>query len=189
MQAPTSPLYKELLFTEHQVDAKIEEMAVEIIGLYKNKNTIFVGLLNGSQPFTAKLMFAIHQQDPHFHPNIQSMIVSRYGRGRTPGQTRVVTDLPPSYRDLVGRHVVLLDDMLDGGGTLEFATRHLQKYGAEQVDRIVLVKKRKSPSPAIALTMYGFDAPDEWLTGMGMDDERLGAEGNRWAGWIAIAAD
>jgi hypoxanthine phosphoribosyltransferase len=164
-------------------------MATDIISLYKSKDTIFVGLLNGAQPFSAKLMFAIHQQDPHFHPNVQSMIVSRYGDGRTPGQTRIVTDLPPVYRDLTDRHVVLLDDMLDGGGTLEFATRHLQSYGAKQVDRVVLVKKIKLPSVTTDLTMYGFEAPDEWLTGMGMDDERLGVEGNRWAGWIAIALD
>jgi hypoxanthine phosphoribosyltransferase len=189
MQVSLSPLYKKLLFNEQQINNRIEQMAADIIALYKDKDTVFVGLLNGSQPFTAKLMFAIHQQDPHFHPNIQSMIISRYGTSRMAGQTQVVTDLPPSYRDLNGRHVVLLDDMIDGGGTLDFATRHLQKYGAKQVDRIVLIKKLKSSPITADLTMYGFEAPDEWLTGMGMDDERLGAEGNRWAGWVAIAAD
>ena len=109
------PLYEKILFTEAEVDARIAEMAKEIVAAYDPATTIFVSLLNGAQPFTAKLMSAIWHQDPYFHPNVQSMIVSRYGPNREPGQTRVVTDLPPSYRDLTGRNVILLDDLVDGG--------------------------------------------------------------------------
>jgi hypoxanthine phosphoribosyltransferase len=161
-------------------------MAADIIRLYSGSNPLFVSLLNGAQPFTAKLMNAIWRHDPYFHPNVQSMIVSRYGVSREPGETRVVTDLPPSYRDLKGRHVILLDDLIDGGGTLEFAANHLLGYGAEQVDKIVLVKKQKQ-SAGTEVAMFGFETQDTWLTGMGMDDERVAAEGNRWAGWIAVA--
>lgn len=180
------PLYEKILFTEADVDARIAEMAKEIVAAYDPATTVFVSLLNGAQPFTAKLMGAIWRQDPYFHPNVQSMIVSRYGPNREPGQTRVVTDLPPSYRDLTGRNVILLDDLVDGGGTLEFAADHLLGYGAVKVDKIVLVKKLKQ-STGSPVTMHGFETEDTWLTGMGMDDDRLAHEGNRWAGWIAIA--
>lgn len=182
------PLYKKILFTEQEVDNKIDEMAADITRLYDSSNTVFVSLLNGAQPFTAKLMSAIWRHDPYFHPNVQSMIVSRYGPNREPGETRVVTDLPPKYRDLTGCHIVLLDDLVDGGGTLEFAANHLLSYGAEKVDKVVLVKKQKQ-STGTPVAMFGFETPDTWLTGMGMDDERLFAEGNRWAGWIAVAND
>lgn len=181
------PLYEKILFTEAEVDTRITEMATTIVKSYDPSTTVFVSLLNGAQPFTAKLMVAISRQDPTFHPNVQSMIVSRYGVNREPGETRVVTDLPPSYRELSGKNAVLLDDLIDGGGTLEFAANHLRGYGAITVDKIVLVKKRKQTTAPDNITMYGFETDDTWLTGMGMDDSRLAVEGNRWAGWIAIA--
>ncbi len=80
-------------------------------------------------------------------------------------------------------------DLIDEGDTLDFAKAHLLEYGAENVDSIVLVKKRKDTPIKEGVVMFGFEAPNVWLTGMGMDDERLGSEGNRWAGWIAIAND
>lgn len=184
---PQAPLYKQILYTEAEVDARIGEMAVDITRIYKGRDTLFVSLLNGAQPFTAKLMRAIQHHDPYFHPNVQSMIVSRYGASRDGGKPRLVTDLPPDYRDLRNRHVVLLDDLVDGGGTTDFTERHLYGYGAETVERIVLVKKIKRPPIEAKIAMYGFEAPDVWLTGMGMDNVRIAPEANRWAGWIAVA--
>lgn len=181
------PLYEDILYTEAEVDARISEMAAAVIIRYKDTDTLFVSLLNGAGPFTAKLMRAIQQHDPYFHPNVQSMIVSRYGPNREPGKPRLVTDLPPEYRDLSGRHVVLLDDLVDGGETTAFTEQHLYGYDAKEIERVVLVKKSKNPPVECELAMYGFEAPDVWLTGMGMDDNRLGNEANRWAGWIAIA--
>lgn len=180
-------LYKELLYTTEEVDKRVAEMAEAIIKEYSSKDTVFVSLLNGAQPFSSKLMQSIQKINPHYHPNVQSMIVSRYGPNREPGELRLITDVPPAYRNLSGKIVVLLDDLIDAGDTLEYATAHLLKYGAERVDNVVLVKKKKSGPILVEVKMYGFDAPDVWLTGMGMDDERLGSEGNRWAGWIAIA--
>jgi hypoxanthine phosphoribosyltransferase len=180
-------LYKEILYTEDEVDARIAAMAVAICRSYKDADALFVSLLNGAQAFTAKLMRAIQHHDPQFHPNVQSMIVSRYGTGRDARRPRLVTDLPPDYRVLTGRHVILLDDLVDEGGTTDFTEAHLHGYGARKVERIVLVKKTKNPPIAAEIAMYAFDAPDVWLTGMGMDDVRIAPEANRWAGWIAIA--
>ncbi len=187
--ATSGRLYKELLFTEAEVDARIAEMAAEITERYDPSTTIFVSLLNGAQPFTSKLMYAIQAHRPDYHPNVQSMIVSRYGINREPGQLRLVTDLPAEYRDLNGYHVVVLDDLIDGGETLAFAREHLLSYGATGVEYVVLVRKQKDRPVPPALAMHGFETPDRWLTGMGMDDIRLGREANRWAGWIAIAND
>jgi hypoxanthine phosphoribosyltransferase len=187
--APSSGVYKELLFTEAEVDARIADMAAEIIERHDPATTLFVSLLNGAQPFTAKLMMAIQAHRPDYHPNVQSMIVSRYGVNREPGHLRLVTDLPPEYRDLTGYQIVVLDDLIDGGETLAYAREHLLGYGAAEVEYVVLVRKRKDRPAPPALALYGFETPDRWLTGMGMDDNRLGREANRWAGWIAIAND
>lgn len=182
-------LYEKLLYSEAEVDKRIAEMAAAISKDYKGKKALFVCLLNGAQPFTAKLMLAIHKSDPSFQPNVQSMIVSRYGANLKAGELKLVTDLPPEYRDLKGYHVVILDDLVDAGGTLDFARQHLLSYGAEAVDYIVLVKKLKKEPSKTEVTMFGFTVPDVWVTGMGMDDPRIAVEGNRWAGWIAEAKE
>lgn len=182
-----NPLYREIIFNEDEVDSRIGEMATEIIEKYTSEETLFVNLPNGAWPFTAKLMSAIQAQDPYFQPNIQSMIVSRYGQNREPGQLRLVTDLPHDYRDLSDYVVILLDDLIDEGDTLKYARQHLLDYGAKRVDSVVLVKKLKDPAVEGGIAMCGFEAPDVWLTGMGMDDPRLGRDANRWAGYIAIA--
>jgi hypoxanthine phosphoribosyltransferase len=180
--------YKELLYSEEQVSERIDELAAEVIARYRGTRTIFVSLLNGAQPFTAKLMFAIQHLDPNFHPNVQSLIISHYGPNREPGPMRVVTDLPPEYRDLTGVHAVVLDDLVDRGGTLYYAAEHLRAYGAKSVESIVLVRKRKDPPVHSNVVLVGFDdLPDVWLTGMGMDDQATAPEANRWAAWIAIA--
>ena len=180
--------YKEILYTEEQVCERIDEMAAEVVARYRETSTIFVSLLNGAQPFTARLMFAIQRLDPNFHPNVQSIIISHYGPNRTPGPLRVVTDLPPEYRDLTGMHAVVLDDLVDRGGTLHYAAEHLRACGAESVESIVLVRKHKDPPVNSNVVLVGFDdLPDVWLTGMGMDDQATAPEANRWAAWIAIA--
>ena len=180
--------YKEILYSEEQVSRRIEEMAAEVVARYRDTKTIFISLLNGAQPFTAKLMFAIQRLEPNFHPNVQSMIISHYGPNREPGPMRIVTDLPPEYRDLTGVLAVVLDDLVDRGGTLQYAAEHLLARGAESVESIVLVRKHKDPPVDTNIVLIGFDdAPDVWLTGMGMDDVSTAPEANRWAGWIAIA--
>lgn len=180
-------LYREILYTPQQVDDRIEEMAVEITRRYNSADTLFVCILNGALPFASKLMPAIARIEPEYHPNVQSMIVSRYGKNRVAGTPTLVTDLPPAYDDLSGIQVVLLDDMIDRGGTKKFTEQHLIQKGAKDVECIVLVRKLLEPPSNVEVVMHGFDAPDEFLTGMGMDDARLAKEGNRWAGWIAIA--
>ena len=180
--------YQEILFSVEEVSQRIDELAAEVIARYRGTKTIFVSLLNGAQPFTAKLMFAIQRLDPNFHPDVQSMIITHYGPNREPGEMRLVTDLPPEYRDLTGLRAVVLDDLIDRGKTLAYAAEHLCACGAESVESIVLVRKLKDPPIDSNVVLVGFDdVPDVWLTGMGMDDHSIAPEANRWAAWIAIA--
>jgi len=176
-----------ILYSESQVAARIKEMAEQIAEAYDPHNTLFVSLLNGGAPFTFQLVRAIQDKQPDFHPNVQYMMVSRYGAHREPGELQIITDLPPAYRDLSGRNVILLDDLLDQGGTLAFTKQHLLDYGAEMVDCVVLVKKRRQPAVDFELAMFGFEAPDEWIIGMGMDDSSQRPEVHRWTPWIGTA--
>jgi hypoxanthine phosphoribosyltransferase len=182
-------LYKEVLVKEVDVNTRIAEMAAEIVGKYKGRKTLFVELLNGARPFADSLMQAIQEIDQEFFPNLQSIIISRYGPNREPGPLRIVTDLPPEYRDLTEYSVVVIDDLIDGGETLRAAGDLVESYGAEDVSYAVLVKKDKERTVVVEPLMYGFELPDKWLAGRGMDDPRIAPEANRWLGDIAIAND
>lgn len=182
------PLYKKILYTEEQVQARVSEMAEEFLETYGDVDPIiFVSILNGAQPFSVDFVRAIARLDPYFHPNLQSMIISRYGPDREPGEPRVITDLPPDYRNLEGYSAFILEDLIDGGGTIDCATKHLRGYGANPVKSIVFVDKVKYPPIKTPIAMYGFKVPDVWVTGYGMDDARIKKEANRQMGHIAIA--
>ncbi len=183
-----NPLFKKIIFSEEQVAEKIDEMAAEIVKKYQAKNPLFVCLLHGGLPFTAKLLFSIVRQDPAFHPSLDTMIVSTYQDKRTGKHSKIVTDLSPKTK-VKGRPVILLDDVLDEGHTAAFAREHLLAAGAASVILVVLVEKDKDRKKYANAEMSGFKAPNVWLTGMGMDDAALAIDGNRWMPAIAIAKD
>ncbi|HTE57292.1 MAG TPA: phosphoribosyltransferase family protein [Verrucomicrobiae bacterium] len=181
-----SPLFKEVLISEEQVAERIDELATNVIERYKDKDPLFVCLLRGGAPFASMLMFSIARQDPGFHPELDYMTVSTYGERREAGSTRIVMDLGPKTV-VKDRPVVLLDDVLDEGITAAFTTTYLAGRGAQETDLIVLVQKDRERTAFGDATLFGFEAPGDWLTGMGMDDRLLATEGNRWMASIALA--
>jgi hypoxanthine phosphoribosyltransferase len=182
-----SQFYHDLLATEAEVTARINELAQAIIQNYRNKDPLFVCLLRGGAPFATRLMFAITAMDPTFHPEMDYMTLRTYGDERTDKQPELLTDLLPTTK-AEGRHVILLDDVLDKGVTAHFArARMVEDHGAQVVDLIVLVQKIRERTNFPQATLWGFEAPDVWLTGMGLDDSRIAKEANRWAGYIGIA--
>ena len=185
------PRYERLLYSEEEVTQRINEMAVEVVRRYKGQRVLFVALLKGALPFADRLMAAITRYDPEFDPDLELIGLSRYGASREASETQVTVPLPPGYEDLSSYdRVALVEDMIDEGKTIKDARDYLSQHGAkaDRIDAIVLVRKQKNPPTATPVTMVGFDnVPDRWLTGMGCDDERLGHEANRWAGYIAIA--
>ena len=183
-----SEQYKQILFTKDQIVNKVHEMASNIVRTYDSKRTVFICILNGGLPFSVMLMQAIESIDPSYNPNLQTIYVSRYAEQRMAGEIQVINDLTKKYKNLTGKDIIILDDLMDEGGTIEFLQKHVSGYGAESVHAYVLVKKDKKATTNNNVT-YGFNAPDKWLTGMGMDDARLGVEANRWAPWIALAND
>lgn len=178
--------YKELLHSEEEVDARIGEMAAEILENY-DSSPLFVCLMRGGAPFSAQLMREITRQDPNFHPEMDYMTISTYGSDRESKRPRVVMDIDPRT-EIEGREAILLDDVFDEGNTVKFARDHLRGLGAAAVKVAVLGDKGKEmPEDIPRPEMVGFNLPDEWLTGMGMDDAGLKHEANRWMGGIGIS--
>lgn len=167
------------LHTADQIDTEITRIASEVIHDHRGDNPLFVGLLRGAAPFASKLMFEMAKQAPDMHPELDYMMVSTYGAGHLAHEPRIVTDLSPTtaVRD---RTVIIVDDVLDKGITAEFVRKHLLSMGAHGVHLAVLAQKQVERVYDITPDYCGFDAGDEWLVGMGMDDAELAHEGNRW---------
>lgn len=172
-----------LLYTADQVDEQITRLASEIVTDHTDDNPLFVALLRGAAPFASKLMFELVRQSPEMHPELDYMMVSTYGNSQRAHEPRIVTDLSPdtTVRD---RTVIVVDDVLDKGITAEFVRHHLLNMGAGAVKLAVLAQKQVERVHDITPDYCGFDATDEWLVGMGMDDAGLAHEGNRWLGEI-----
>lgn len=170
------------LASDNDVDHAIRSVAAAIIADY-NTSPLFVALLRGAAPFASKLMFEITRQAPNYHPELDYMMVSTYGSGKTAGEPQIITDLAPTT-SITGRDVVIIDDVLDKAVTAHFVMDHLAKRGAAQTHLAVLVTKQTKRRYPITADYSCFDLPDLWLIGMGMDDGDKGTEQARWLGEI-----
>ena len=178
--------YHQFVASEEIVNTRISELAAAVIERYKTANPLFICLLRGGAPFATKLLFEIAKQAPQFHPEMDYVTVKTYGDERTDKKPQLLADILPTTQ-AAGRTVILLDDVLDKGVTAQFASDYFkQHHKASAVDVVVLAQKNRQRAFGNA-TLYGFDAPDDWLAGMGLDDASIAKEAYRWAGYIAIA--
>ena len=171
------PEYKRLADTT-EVDHVITNMATKIINDFE-ATPLFVSLLRGANQFTSKLMFEIARQAPTYHPEVDYMMVSTYGDGKHAGEPHIVTDLAPST-SVQDRDVVVLDDVLDKGITADFVRAHLRNRGAHAVKLAVLCEKQTQKLRDVSADYCGFQFPDKWLVGMGMDNAQEAKEAYRW---------
>ena len=179
-------LFKRLIADAGAVANRIDQLGAELTHHYSGKRPLFICLLRGGAPFATQLMFAITRLDPVFHPELDYMTITTYGDKRTGGDPRIVMDQAPKTEP-EGRSVVILDDVLDMGITAAFTRKVMEERGALDVALCVLVQKQTGRTLYGDADWYGFEAPADWLTGMGMDDHRVAPEANRWLDQIAIA--
>jgi hypoxanthine phosphoribosyltransferase len=153
----------EVLFSEETIAARNRELAAEIAqaGL---RNLLVISILKGSFVFAADLIRALHMAG--LAPEVEFISVSSYGAGTTAGKIRLLRDVDT---DVKGRDILLIDDILESGNTLAFVQGLMNERGAKRVAIVsLLVKKAKGPR-AVSADFTGFDCPDSFVVGYGMD--------------------
>ncbi len=151
-----------VLVTEAQIAARIKELAAEIDDLYKGKDVLLVGVLKGAVMFMADLSRAI--QIP---VAMDWMAVSSYGSGtQSSGVVRILKDLDA---DVLGRHVIIVEDIVDSGLTLSWLASNLSARGAASVEIVALLRKPEAAKVDVYVKMVGFDIPNEFVVGYGLD--------------------
>ncbi|MBA5778589.1 hypoxanthine phosphoribosyltransferase [Stappia sp. F7233] len=154
----------DVLFDEKAIAARVEDIAHEI-GAAKPVNLLVVAVLKGSFIFAADLARALHHAG--LAPEMEFIHLSSYGADTaSSGEVRVLRDVAS---DVKGRDVVLVDDILESGRTLAFARERLMERGARSVRIATLLDKPGRRKAAISADYVGFECPDRFVVGYGMD--------------------
>ena len=170
---------KEILVTAEDMDRRLGEMAEQIDRDYAGEELLLVGVLRGAVMVMADLSRKLHTP-----LEMDWMAVSSYGSGtKTSGVVRILKDLD---QDVVGRHVLIVEDIIDSGLTLSWLQQNLISRGAATVEICALLRKPKvvkaasvkiatalrKPEAAkvdVDVAYVGFDIPDEFVVGYGLD--------------------
>ncbi len=157
---------EKVIATEEQLKSRIAELAAQIDADYKDKNVLLVGVLKGAIMAMADLTRAMQS-----HIEIDWMAVSSYGSGtKSSGVVRILKDLD---RDITGRHVLIVEDIVDTGLTLSWLTSNLLSRGAASVEILTILRKPEAAKVEVNVKYVGFDIPTEFVVGYGLDfDEK-----------------
>jgi len=153
---------KEVLVTEAQIKERIAEMAAELDEMYQGKSPLLLGVLKGAVMFMADISRAMRT-----HTTMDWMAISSYGSGTvSSGVVRILKDLDT---DVIGRHVLIVEDIIDSGLTLSWLIANLEARGAASVEVVTLLRKPDAAKVEVNVRLVGFDIPNEFVVGYGLD--------------------
>ncbi len=153
---------EKVLVDEEAISAKIRELAAQVDADYAGKDLLLVGVLKGAVMLMADLSRALASP-----VEMDWMAVSSYGSGtKSSGVVRIMKDLD---RDITGRHVLVVEDILDSGLTLSWLLRNLRSRGPASVEVLTMLRKPDAVKVAVDVKYVGYDIPNEFVVGYGLD--------------------
>ena len=153
---------EKVLFTEEQINDKLVELAAQIDEHYAGRNILVVGVLRGAVMVVADLVRKIHSPVA-----MDWMAVSSYGSGtKSSGVVRILKDLDV---DITGKHVLIVEDIVDSGLTLSWIRANLESRHPASVEICTLLRKPDAAKVEVDVKWVGFDIPNEFVVGYGLD--------------------
>jgi len=153
---------QEVLFTEEQLKARVKEIAHQIEQDYAGKEIMLIAVLRGSFVFMADLCRAID-----LPCTLDFMSVSSYGKGTSSsGQVQITKDLS---EDISGRHIIVVEDILDSGNTLSYLLKVLENRRPASIRLCTLLDKPERRVKQVDVHYSGFTIPDAFVVGYGLD--------------------
>jgi len=152
-----------ILISEDDLQARVAELGNEISALYSDEDCpLLVSVLKGSFIFLADLTRHIDVRH-----EVDFMVTSSYGAAtESSGVVRILLDLESSVE---GRHVMIVEDIVDTGYTLEYITRNMRTRGPASLRVCTLLSKPTRREVDVQLDIIGFEVPDEFVVGYGLD--------------------
>ncbi|HVU72073.1 MAG TPA: hypoxanthine phosphoribosyltransferase [Mycobacteriales bacterium] len=160
--SPIHPDIDEVLVTQDQIQKRLGEMAAEVDRDYVGRELVLVGVLKGAIMVMADLARVLSTPT-----TIEFMAVSSYGAGtRSSGVVRILKDLD---RDIAGRDVLVVEDIVDSGLTLSWLLKNLRSRQPASVEVLSMLRKPEAARSAVAVRYVGFDIPNAFVVGYGLD--------------------
>ncbi|MEM7152154.1 MAG: hypoxanthine phosphoribosyltransferase [Myxococcota bacterium] len=152
----------EVLFSAEDIAAKVTEMGKALADHYADRKPLVVGILNGCFPFIADLVRAMD-----IELEVDFMSVSSYGDGtKSSGVVRFIKDL---NQPIEGRHVLLVEDIIDTGLTLRYLTEALETRKPASIEVCAFLDKQETRTQNIEVDWRGFVCPNAFVVGYGLD--------------------
>ena len=152
----------DVLITTEEIQKRIQQIGAEIARDYAGKNPLMIGVLKGACTFLSDLMRAAD-----ITLGVEFMAISSYGAGmRTSGEVRILKDLDVAIE---GRHILVVEDIVDTGLTLSYLLANLKSRGAASVKLAALLDKYERREKEVPIDYLGFKIPDKFVVGYGLD--------------------
>lgn len=155
-----------VLVTSDDLKRRVAELAAEIDAHYQDREVLLVGVLKGAVMFMADLSRAMKNR-----LQMDWMAVSSYGSGTmSSGVVRILKDLDA---DVLGREVLIVEDIIDSGLTLSWLVSNLETRGAKDIRVVTMLRKPAAAKVEVQVDWVGFDIPNDFVVGYGLDwDEK-----------------
>ena len=151
-----------VLVTEEELKARIQEMGDTLYEKFEGKNPLFLSVLKGSFVFMADLVRACQLKS-----DVEFIAVSSYENATTSsGRVKINHDI---QQDITGRHLIIVEDILDSGNTLAFLKEYFMTKGAASITIVTLLDKPSRREKVITADLAGFVVPNEFVVGYGLD--------------------
>ena len=151
-----------IMFDEATLKAKVAELGAVITEEYRGKNPLMVGILNGAMVFYTDLIRQVR-----IPIETDFMRVSSYGAASvSSGNVKIKKDLDV---DIIGRHVIVVEDIIDSGNTMAALLKYLSNRGAASVKLGALFSKPSRREVEVKIDYLGWEIPDEFIVGYGLD--------------------
>ncbi len=151
-----------VLYTEEEIHQRVEQMGKELFEQFQGRDPLFVGVLNGCFMFMADLVRASGLKS-----ELEFIGLSSYRDAtKSSGVVQITRDM---QRDITGRELIIVEDILDSGNTLAFLSKYLMAKGAKSITIATLLDKPSRRQKAITADYVGFVVPDEFVVGYGLD--------------------
>lgn len=161
--------FEKILVTNQEINAKVEELAKQINQFYKNKeNVLIVPIMDGSLVFAGNLLLNFD-----FDLILKSTRISLYNNNDQIDKNKINNiNIDFDSKIIEGKDILVIDDLIDTGNTLNLFQKYLFKQKAKSVNICVLFKKMIDPRDVeVDIKWYGFEVPNQWIAGYGIDSK------------------
>ena len=151
-----------VIVTAPEIQARLKEVALQVERDYAGRDLLVIGILKGAVMTMADFVRSLNR-----HVEMDWMAVTSYGSGtKSSGVVRILKDLD---RDITGREVLIVEDIVDTGLTLAWLKSNLQSRGTKSVEIFTMLRKPDAAKVEVDVRYIGFDIPNEFVVGYGLD--------------------